>query len=63
MVSLIKDLAIAWLACGLFVDNVPAPAAGATWGERIQNFFLRLSGPIGVIRTVVVRIKKLVAKK
>jgi len=57
-----KIAIIIWLAAGLFIDNVPASPAGATWGERIQNFFLRLSGPIGLIRTAYVRIKKAIKK-
>lgn len=54
-----KIIIILWLLCSLFIDNVPASTAGATWGERFQNFFLRLSGPIGLIRTLIVRIKAL----
>lgn len=59
---MIRYIIIAWLACALFVDNVKAPATGATAVERIENFFLRLSGPIGLIRTVIVMIRKKVKK-
>lgn len=53
-----KILIIIWLLCGLFVDSVPASPAGATAWERVQNFWWRLLGPIGVIKTIYSRITK-----
>ena len=56
---MIKDIIILWLVASLFVDSVPAAPTGSKWKARAKTFLLRLSGPIGLIRTAVVRIKAL----
>jgi len=54
-----KIIIIIWLVASLFIDSVPPAPAGSKWKARAKTFLLRLSGPIGLIRTVVVRIKAL----
>jgi len=56
---MLKDIIILWLGCALFIDAVPTPPAGSKAKVWIENFFLKLSGPIGLIRTAIVRIKAL----
>lgn len=52
-----KIAIILWLAASLFIDSVPAAPDGSKWVARIKTFFLRLTGPVGLIRTLIILIK------
>lgn len=56
---MLKDAIIIWIGCALFIDSVPAAPTGSKAKVYIQNFLLKLSGPIGLIRTAIVRLKAL----